>query len=171
MFVITIKDNFLDTEKFENICTSFNPKVVPWSYQEVVHETESLVPDIDNFQFSYTIFPDTTFYGCLIPLFDKMDMDVHFRVKINLNPKAHKVFEHGYHIDIPTPSKTAIFYLNTNDGYTAFETGEKVESVANRLVVFDSHIKHTGTTCTNQKARLVLNINYKSKSDADYISL
>ena len=160
--MITIKDNFLDAEKFENICTSFNPKVVPWSYQEVVHETESLVPDIDNFQFSYTIFPDTTFYGCLIPLFDKMDMDVHFRVKINLNPKAHKVFEHGYHIDIPTPSKTAIFYLNTNDGYTAFETGEKVESVANRLVVFDSHIKHTGTSCTNEKVRMVLNINYIS---------
>ena len=161
--MITIKDKFLDTEKFENICTTLNPKVVPWSYQEVVHEAESLVPDIDNFQFSYTILPDTKFYGCLIPLFDKMNMEVHFRVKINLNPKAHKVFEHGYHIDIPTPSKTAIFYLNTNDGYTAFETGEKVESVANRLVVFDSHIKHTGTTCTNQKARLVLNINYKSK--------
>jgi len=161
--VITIKDKFLDTEKFENICTTLNPKVVPWSYQEVVHEAESLVPDIDNFQFSYTILPDTKFYECLIPLFDKMNMEVHFRVKINLNPKAHKVFEHGYHIDIPTPSKTAIFYLNTNDGYTAFETGEKVESVANRLVVFDSNIKHTGTTCTNQKARLVLNINYKSK--------
>ena len=41
--------------------------------------------DIDNFQFSYTILPDTIFYGCLIPLFDKMDMDVHFRLKINLN--------------------------------------------------------------------------------------
>ena len=98
--MITIKDNFLDAEKFENIHASFNPKFVPWSYQEVVHETESLVPDIDNFQFSYTILPDTIFYGCLIPLFDKMDMDVHFRLKINLNPKAHKVFEHGYHIDI-----------------------------------------------------------------------
>ena len=68
--MITIKDNFLDTEKFENIYTSFNPKFVPWSYQEVVHETESLVPDIDNFQFSYTILPDTIFYGCMIPLFD-----------------------------------------------------------------------------------------------------
>ncbi len=88
--MITIKDKFLDTEKFENICTTLNPKVVPWSYQEVVHEAESLVPDIDNFQFSYTILPDTKFYGCLIPLFDKMNMEVHFRVKINLNPKAYR---------------------------------------------------------------------------------
>ena len=109
-------------------------------------------------------------YGFSIKFIQLIYTVKHFRLKINLNPKAHKVFEHGYHIDINIPSKTAIFYLNTNDGYTAFETGEKVESVANRLVVFDSNIKHTGTTCTNQKARLVLNINYKSKSDIDFIS-
>ena len=33
--------------------------------------------------------------------------------------------------------KTALFYLNTNDGYTKFESGEIVETVANRLVIFD----------------------------------
>ena len=56
-------------------------------------------------------------------------MDVHFRLKINLNPTAHKVFEHGYHTDLPIVSNTALFYLNTNDGYTAFETGTKVDSI------------------------------------------
>ena len=168
--MIEVRDNFLTDEEFKTVTDILHPKFVPWSFQQVVGDEESNVDTTDNFQFSYTILPDTIFYGCLIPLFDKMDMDVHFRLKINLNPKAHKVFEHGYHIDINIPSKTAIFYLNTNNGYTAFETGEKVESVANRLVVFDSHIKHTGTTCTDQKARLVLNINYKSKSDIDYIS-
>ena len=45
-------------------------------------------------------------------------------------------------------------------GYTSFEDGTKVESVENRFVTFDSDIKHSGTTCTNQKVRLVLNINY-----------
>ena len=168
--MICVKDNFLDIKQFNKIKEVFFSEDIPWSFGKVVPDLESSVSDIDNFQFSYTILPESPFYECLIPLFDKMNMEVHFRVKINLNPKAYKVFEHGYHIDIPTPSKTAIFYLNTNNGYTAFETGEKVESVANRLVVFDSHIKHTGTTCTNQKARLVLNINYKSKSDIDYIS-
>ena len=168
--MICVKDNFLDIKQFNKIKEVFFSEDIPWSFGKVVPDLESSVSDIDNFQFSYTILPESPFYECLIPLFDKMNMEVHFRVKINLNPKAYKIFEHGYHIDIPTPSKTAIFYLNTNNGYTAFETGEKVESVANRLVVFDSHIKHTGTTCTNQKARLVLNINYKSKSDIDYIS-
>ena len=160
--MICVKDNFLDTKQFNKIKEVFFSKDIPWSFGKVVPDLESSVSDIDNFQFSYTILPESPFYECLIPLFDKMNMEVHFRVKINLNPKAYKVFEHGYHIDIPTPSKTAIFYLNTNNGYTAFETGEKVESVANRLVVFDSHIKHTGTSCTNEKVRMVLNINYIS---------
>ena len=168
--MICVKDNFLDVKQFNKIKEVFFSKDIPWSFGKVVPDLESSVLDIDNFQFSYTILPESPFYECLIPLFDKMNMNTHFRLKVNLNPRASKIFEHGYHTDLPIVSNTALFYLNTNDGYTAFETGEKVESVANRLVVFDSNIKHTGTTCTNQKARLVLNINYKSKSDIDFIS-
>ena len=56
--------------------------------------------------------------------------------------------------------KTSIFYINSNDGYTEFEDGTKVESVANRLVTFPHHMKHRGTTCTNQPFRLVINFNY-----------
>jgi hypothetical protein len=50
--------------------------------------------------------------------------------------------------------------VNSNDGYTKFETGEIVESVANRIVIFDSDVKHTGTTCTNALGRFVVNLNY-----------
>ena len=165
--MITVTDNFLTEEEFKNIINIYHPKFIPWSFQDVVHDTEFIGDPIDNWQLSYMVLPDCIFYNCLMPLFDKMDMDVHFRVKLNLNPRTSAVTEHGYHIDIPVPSKTAIFYLNTNDGYTKFETGEKVESVANRLVVFPSNIKHTGTTCTNNKARLVLNINYAPKNSAE----
>ena len=41
-----------------------------------------------------------------------------------------------------------------------FENGKKVESVENRLVTFDTPLRHTGTNCTNQKYRLTLNFNY-----------
>ena len=48
-----------------------------------------------------------------------------------------------------------------DDSKGAFkEDGTKVESIGNRLVTFDSHIKHSGTSCTDQKYRLVLNMNY-----------
>ena len=55
---------------------------------------------------------------------------------------------------------TAVFYVNTNNGYTIFESGEKVSSVENRMVIFDSNILHTGTTCTDERVRCVLNFNY-----------
>ena len=56
--------------------------------------------------------------------------------------------------------KTSILYLNTNNGYTRFEDGTKVESVANRMVTFPNQMMHTGTTTTDSEYRLVLNLNY-----------
>ena len=50
--------------------------------------------------------------------------------------------------------------MNTNDGYTKFEDGTKVESVANRMVTFPNSMKHTGTTTSNSEYRLVINFNY-----------
>jgi len=55
---------------------------------------------------------------------------------------------------------TGIFYLNDNDGYTFFGTGEEVESKANRLVTFPVNTPHSGTSCTNTQNRVVLNLNY-----------
>ena len=54
----------------------------------------------------------------------------------------------------------AIYYFNTNNGYTLFENGDKVESIRNRLIMFKSNLRHTGTTCTDKPNRYVLNINY-----------
>ena len=86
------------------------------------------------------------------------------RAKLNINYNTETIFEHGYHNDCAKSHmhmfESAVFYLNTNDGYTCFEDGTKIESVENRFVAFDSSLKHSGTTCTNEKSRIVLNINY-----------
>ena len=82
------------------------------------------------------------------------------RIKANLNPKTHEQIQLGdYHIDYDNV-RTAIFYVNTNNGYTLFESGDKVDSVGNRIVLFDSNTKHVGYSCTDNKIRLVVNINY-----------
>ncbi len=77
--------------------------------------------------------------------------------------------ENSFHYDvsdfIPEQAKnwiTSILYINTNNGYTRFETGEVVESVENRLVTFPANLKHTGTSCTDEKVRVVVNFNYFS---------
>jgi len=50
--------------------------------------------------------------------------------------------------------------MNTCDGYTLFEDGTKIESIANRLVTFPNGMKHTGTSTTNASFRMVINFNY-----------
>ena len=50
--------------------------------------------------------------------------------------------------------------MNTNNGYTKFEDGTTVKSEANRMVTFPASMRHLGTTCTDQKIRVVINFNY-----------
>ena len=63
------------------------------------------------------------------------------------------------HIDFKD-CKTSIFYLNSNNGYTQFERGDKIISKENRVVVFDSNLKHCAVDCTDTKYRIVINFNY-----------
>lgn len=81
------------------------------------------------------------------------------RVKANLYPRTECVYHHQDHVDYTTPNKGAILYLNTNDGYTVVD-GHPVESIANRLLLFDPQVLHHSTTCTNQQYRLNINVNY-----------
>ena len=55
---------------------------------------------------------------------------------------------------------TGILYVNTNNGYTKFSNGEIVKSEENKYVEFDSQLEHTGTSCTDQDYRIVINFNY-----------
>ena len=51
--------------------------------------------------------------------------------------------------------------MNTCNGWTEFEKGGKVKSVENRIVIFDSNLKHQGVTCTNEQRRVLINFNYE----------
>ena len=112
------------------------------------------------FQSSFTL-------GGLDIFKDKLNIKEIVRAKFNLLYRTEKIQEHGMHIDIEKPadkSKTAVLYLNTNNGYTKFESGEKITSVANRLVLFDATMPHAGTTNScKQPYRAVLNLNYIPK--------
>ena len=85
------------------------------------------------------------------------------RIKGNLNPKTFFPRGGGYHTDYKSPPphrKTAVYYINTNNGYTKVKGYGKVKSVANRLAIFDCNNLHQGVTCTDKDVRVVFNINY-----------
>ena len=68
--------------------------------------------------------------------------------------------EYAYHIDQPK-GKTGIFYINNCNGYTKFKNGKKILSEENKYIEFNSKTKHTGSSCTDEKRRVVINFNYQ----------
>jgi len=81
------------------------------------------------------------------------------RIKGNLYPSTETIVHHMDHIDYEFPHRGAIFYINTNNGLTVID-GKEVESIENRLLLFDPAIPHHSTTCTNDKCRVNVNFNF-----------
>ena len=90
-----------------------------------------------------------------------MDVISLYRVKGNFYPNVGKHSENKPHIDFSFKHKGAIFYINTNNGYTLLNKGKtKIESIENRILFFDSTKTHNSTHCTDDHARVNININY-----------
>jgi len=103
--------------------------------------------------------PRSKFFSILKPILDKFEAISIVRIKGNLTMKTPERIDHGLHTDVDD-CITSIYYVNSNDGYTRFEDGTKVDSIANRMVVFDSNTKHAGCTPTDTLRRCVINFNY-----------
>jgi hypothetical protein len=153
-----ITDNFLSKEDFANIKTRMvDSNQFPWYYSNIVEGSK-------DFQFVHPFYDFWNWQGkdvwVIQPIIDKINPKAWIRIKANLTTKGLKIEEHGYHVDYDFSCTTAICYLNDTDGYTVFEDGTKIECKANRLVEFSSQIKHSGTSHTDQKTRVVINMNY-----------
>jgi hypothetical protein len=166
---VHVFNDFLEPEDFKNIQNLLLGNSFPWYYNStVVGEDE----DNDNhFQFTHSFFHGlyqySTYFDTISPILEMINPISLIRIKSNLLTKTQKNIEHGFHIDLPELKKdhhptTAIFYVNTNNGYTKFEDGNIVKSVENRLIMFDSRMSHTGASCTDEKTRVVINFNYFS---------
>ena len=83
-----------------------------------------------------------------------------YRIKANLQFKTIFHRNTGYHYDDFPEGKIALFYVNTNNGYTKIKKVGKINCIANRLVIFDSSLEHAGFTCTDEDTRVVINFNY-----------
>ena len=68
--------------------------------------------------------------------------------------------KHEFHIDDKIKHKVALFTVNTNNGYTEFENGEKIPSIENTLALFDGNVKHRSVVQTDENLRINININY-----------
>ena len=173
-------DNCLSKEKFNTIKTTMLGSDFPWYLcpTKVLYDEKSVVEDKYNYQFTHIFYNNHTvrsdWFNIIAPLIELIvqpgkTLEL-VRIKANLLPATHEIIQYDYHSDIEYTSdfdgfekKTAIFYVNTNNGFTIFADGTEVKSVENRLVTFPFNSEHAGTTCTDQKTRCVININYMLK--------
>ena len=90
----------------------------------------------------------------------KWELKSLIRIKVNFYPYTNEVKEHSQHYDYSFSHHGAVFSLNTCDGFTRMSNGDKVDSVANRIVFFDPSELHNSSTTSNQKGRYNINFNY-----------
>ena len=151
-----IIDDFLPQTDFDIISGVFNSRQFAWT---CIDDD----PSQTGIQFCHVLYaefaPCSPIWPVLAPIHSVMKPGAYVRIKANLQPKTEKIIQNNFHSDFAN-CITSIFYLNSNNGYTLFEDGTKIDSVANRLITFDSNLNHTGTTCTDQLTRMVINFNY-----------
>ena len=168
-----IIDNFLPEYQFKQLQSIILGDDFSWYWNDTI-----VFPDEDgynpkDYQFTHNIFDRrppwngerSLDYQLLqnSSLFALLGVNEFERIKLNLNPRTIFNKGGGWHVDVeayPEVKNTAVYYLNTCNGYTKFKKGGKVKSVANRMVIFDSQLYHQGYTCTDQKRRVVMNFNW-----------
>ena len=170
-----IIDNFLPEEQFNNLYDiMMTPGKMTWNYNDVIDYEGSTE---DKYQLTHTFFDSpqgivSHISEIVQPFIDLLKIQILIRIKANLNVRCgENDRENKFHCDhefvgsrLPDgtlTSYTAIYYVNTNNGYTLFKDGNfKVDSVANRIVTFDSSKLHKAVVCTDEKTRVVINFNY-----------
>ena len=155
-------DNFLPDDVFENIQNKLMDTM--WIFQKTV----ALNRDKEEFENSFHIH---VAYKNDIPVSEMFNHLHHFhtderlglksmiRLILNAYPYTPKLYKHSNHYDFFYKHKGAILYLNTCDGYT-FAEGQRVQSIANRVLLHDPSKLHHSTTTTNAQRRVVANLNY-----------
>ena len=159
-----IIDDFLSPSDFQITQNFFQSSDFIWYYNGSIANYKQ---GLDQFQFVHPFFDiskpsQTDWSPFLQPILTKLNAKYIFRIKANLRPRTSQGVLSEFHTDMNLNQQTAIFYINTNNGYTKFKdnTLDDVPSVANRLLTFYGHLEHCGCSATDCNNRIVLNINY-----------
>ncbi len=156
--MVTVTKNFLDKKDFSILKSSLLAANFPWYYMPFkVYEGDG------KDQFYHLYINGEKLHSKNIdpikPIIKKLNIKKILRVKANLSLKKNTNEASNMHIDFKD-CKTAIFYFNTNNGFTKFEESNNINSIENSIVIFDSNLKHCAVDCTDKQFRIVINFNY-----------
>ena len=142
-------------------CTPESIQDFHWTYHSGVTSTED-----NNFYFTNLLIDRTLsdtwvspFYHDIgSPILGRLNYNFIHRMKVNLYTNTGRQDQHNFHTDMPIDHKILLYCLNTNNGYTEFEDGEIVKSVANQAYIFDGKRKHQSVTQTDTSIRVNVNV-------------
>ncbi len=162
-----VHDNFMDESDFQKLAYCFSPETST-TPQMAVTWTLHGIGDREKYpQFVHDVYHQEQFLPSplvplLHPLLAKLNAASLFRCKFNAtaNGKGMDIPEAWHEDSSYNNLKSAVFYINENNGGTEFKEGGLVESKANRVVIFDSSQTHRGVACTDQPFRYVGNFMY-----------
>ena len=158
--MIKIIDNFLPEEEFKSIQSLMMGGEFNWFYSE-----GRSYSDDESYQMLHVFYDpengkNSRYIDIWNTFMNRVEAKKCRRIKANLIFRTSEPEPSLYHTDFED-MKTATFYINTNDGYTEFENGVRVNSVANRVCIFNSNLNHRGVTHTEgDQQRIVVNFNY-----------
>lgn len=163
---LQIIDDLLSKNEFNEIKNFMSNSNFSWNLTSVVSSWDKTskenLPITASYYFTHLFWsgfitePEAQVFA---PILDKIECRAVMRIKANLYPSTEKIVHHADHIDYGFEHRAAIFYINTNNGLTVVD-GKKVESIENRLLLFDPTVPHHSTTCTDDKCRINVNFNF-----------
>jgi hypothetical protein len=167
-----ILDNALNENSFHDLQKYFFSSDMTWYYNNTTIDNEV----DESYYFSHWMYKEhqikSNMFESVYNLFNPiLDLRSIFSIRANLTLKRENKLCTSWHTDVEPYSlfngesvnfKTAIFYLNTNNGSTFLDKEKKyeVEAVSNRLIIFDASVFHCNEYSSNTKERIVLNFNY-----------
>ena len=160
---MNIYKNFLPKNVFKKLKNNIMGDCFPWYYNNFIDDRNK---KIDTFQFTFTFLRRgeqacwDEWLDIIKPVLKNIKHKKMNRVKANLLTRTHKIIENEYHTD-QEKGTTGILYLDNSNGYTIFKNGKKISSEENKYVEFNSTLKHKGSSCTDEKRRVVINFNYQ----------
>ena len=157
-----VRKNTISKKKLKNFINKISNNYFPWYLQNVINEFDKSGYGY----FAHSLFLDrkinSPFYELIMPdLIKSLNIKSLIRARLNLYPKTSKTVKHAYHVDYKFKHTSAVYFINTNNGFLFFKNpSKKVKPEANKCVIFNGAHSHSSSSCTDKTNRITLNINY-----------
>ena len=158
---MNIYKNFVDKKICKQIKDNMLGANFPWFYRK--NQTGK-----DSSFLNHVFFTNNKLNSNLYSLIDPLVKNLNPVKLINIrgNLCLKRPMKSHWHSDfdnlkLTSKSKTAIYYVNTNNGYTVFKN-KKVKSEANKMIIFNGNTQHKVKYQTDRDTRIVINFLYES---------